>query len=376
MRRGHPVESANGVDRRQLARHDGHLVPESKNNDDWRAQFWTGLTTPSASALASAAATVLVLGGFAAFKTGPGWFADGGTRWLAADPEDDAAFIIARLQDLDSFPPGGVVLLGGSGLREAITSPQSLAEELSKRAGRPVGVTDLSMNGETLIESAYLAAEVDQPSLLLVALSPPRFQYTAEHQYQRLHPPRTGLFNEVLVDEMSRLGWAPPLQTGFPLIDMPGIYGARLPQVPANLIRGGTEQRTHHYLGQHPPPPESISLDWDQRITDFQAEKDRHRATLARMAEWSEEHGHSVVLFEGPLRKDVFGDDGEQEFYGLYEALAGDLPAELDLPRVTVEGAGLLPTDYADPVHLNNKEAMARVTSLLAERLLPHLPEP
>ncbi|MEZ4320670.1 MAG: hypothetical protein R3F61_24520 [Myxococcota bacterium] len=356
-------------------------MSEPAADPDFMDDFRTGLSTPSIAAIGATSGTVMLLGLLSTALAGPSWFMDGRVRWLAETDTDDAAFVSARMFDLDPFPPGAIVLLGASGMRESLTSAAALQEAVSTRLGREVPVIDLMMDGMTQIEAAMLAAEVTDrlegrggaPTTFVISLSPIIMQYPPDEMTAALKPPRLGLSNAVFDDELRRIGWAPPSHTGWPMIDFPRLYAIRLPQVPVNLLKGGIERRDHEYLGVRPRNRGELSFDWDKRVANLETWAPMNRGVVERMVERARAAGHEVVDLQNPLRTDIFGDAGEKAFFDLWFELERDLIGQLAVPVFTVDGAGIGPDDFADPVHLNNVEVQARVTAVVADQLAAHL---
>ncbi len=345
------------------------------SEESFGTRFWRGFTQPSITALASASASVMLCGALTLFGAGPWMLTDGRVRTFAADDEDDAAFVTARVWER---PEAGtdtptVYLVGGSGLRESLTSTEALEDGLIEASGREVDVVDLTMDGQTLVESAGLAAvaNTEPPGIVVLGLSPVRMQYSAEAMRPAIDPPRLGIRNDTFLEELAIAGVRVP-STGWPLLDASRLYLPRLPTWPLHLVTGGTEQRVHAYLGVT-PQLDRFSEDFTERLALLEENFDIHAATVKRLVERARDAGHTVLIYEGPLRTDIFGDPLEPTYFDTYAARSAALKDRLQVEVVSTAPARLQPTDFADPVHLNNADAQSRVTETVIEQLTPHI---
>lgn len=330
--------------------------------------FLSGLTQPSGTALASLLASVLVCFLMACSTLGPTLLAD--PRWWAAHPHDDDIFVTAMVEDLDTLPPGSLVILGASGMREAYTDPGALSAALEARAGRPVPVTDLSTNGQTLSEAAMLVEALPRPSTVVVGVALLNFLRPDSNVLGSLNPSRLGVRNEAWEREVRRWGGTPRPATGVPFLDQFRTYGPRLARVPLNLLRGPVERERHRYLGVHPDPahPEP----YDGRLIELETWSGRHVEVLVDLNARARELGHTLVVFETPMNASTWGTKEEAAFFARWEAIPQALRAE-GLDVVALPEGLVGHEDFADPLHLNNTQAQARVTQALADALAPRL---
>lgn len=330
--------------------------------------FLSGLTQPSPLALGSMAVSALLCFGLACATLGPELLSD--PRWWAANRHDDDIFVTAQVEALDELAPGSVVLLGASGMRECYTGPEALSEQLAARTARRVPVLDLSTNGQTLSEAAILMDALPEPATVVVGVALLNFLRPESNVLASLNPSRLGVRNEAWEREVRRWGGTPRPATGVPFVDQFRTYGPRLTRVPLNLLRGPVERQRHRYLGIHPNPnrPEP----YGNRLKELEAWSERHIQVLVDLKAQAAAQGHTLVVFETPMNARTWGTPEEQVFFTEWEGVPTALRAAgltvVALPEGTVNG-----DDFADPLHLNNLEAQARVTESLADLLAPHL---
>lgn len=343
-----------------------------------REDFLHGLKTPSISALAGAAATVYALGALCVATVGPSWLTDGNVRWLASGPEDDYAYATAAVLEMD---PGDetVVILGGSGTRESLSTEADLEQALAERLGRPIDVLDMTTDAQTLIEGAGLLDEVGAPPHLLVVfgVGGHTLSTSTDDLYVPYSMPRLGFRNGVIDGEFARLGWPAARETGWPLVDNRNFYLVRLPFIPVNLLRGGTERAQHRFLGLPPLAAENIHTDWSHLLGRFRENHAMNLEILGRSVDRVRERGGRAVILEAPAWEAWFGSDEESAFYAEVHGAIARFAKDRGLPVWTLDrDAGLAHADFRDPAHLNNTDAQERYAQALVGRLAPLLSEP
>lgn len=333
--------------------------------------LWTGLTTPSTTALASASATVFgwlaLLGG----GLSPDVLRDGGVGWFASSPQDDYAFVTARVLDLERQGADRplVVVLGGSSTRESLTGEDDLEARLAAR-GVEVEVVDLTADAQTQIESAALLDRLPAGAtgFVVYGVSANRFTQARAEMETLGSAPRLGFRSPRIDQEIVLAGGTPAPPLPLARLDPWQFWVLRLPVVPLNLVRGRQIRQQHRYLDLPHAAPGEIRMDWDVELAGLRENGAYHAEVLGRtVARLRQERpGMGLALLDGPWYE-AWSPPGydaawAERLRSVSEAVGAPVWA-LD------EVAALQPQDFRDPTHLRTVEAQQRYTDAVADRL-------
>lgn len=320
-----------------------------------------GLTRPAWEALASAGVTVLALAGAAVASLDPATVRDQPGVFVQ-DGKDSYGFATSAVLAAQARDPGPwtVVLLGGSGLREAVSSEAALEAAIEEGSGRDVQVHLLSTSAQTIDESRAILRSLPPGGSVVIGVGA----------------------NRLVADdpELARFGLDLPgvphgARTGVFGLDHAAFYAPRAWGFVRSRLWGPVPEATHQYRGQEPKGERSWARYRSQVTGRYPRLVDETFATLSEMV--SEAAGWDVTLLETPRnpRKREFADIEavEADFavrLDAYVAASGVRRLELD------DEAGLVEDHFVDWIHLRDADACDRYTRTLGSALAATLASP
>jgi hypothetical protein len=363
-----------------------HTNPTSAAEIAFLSPLWRGITTPSLAALAVAALVMAAMVVGALVLITPARIHGDRAGLLAGTPLDDFAFATARANALASSErtDTALVILGGSGVREAYESPVEVARIASAESGYALEGVGLAAHGQILWETLMLADSIprDRPALVLIHVSPYLLAASVKELEGLVEHPRVGRRSEMFDSEARRQGVRPQIRFGNHFLDNLDYYLLRIPIAVRHLTTGTRPDFVlHRYLEGN----RSTRQMWRQtapRVLDrwshYDARVDANYAVLLRMMETLARHGNKRIAFvESPLNPAFLVNFVQPDFYRGYvarmQAFARCTGVPYWLPQRVV---GLEPDVFYDWAHLNASAAQARMARELAGRVADELSRP
>jgi len=348
--------------------------------------FWAGATLPSAPALAGSLLVCAGLWTLCAVTLDEALVASG--RMVTFESDDYAAVAAEalRLRESPAPSPTSVVVISASSTREAISSPDQLADEVARRAGvrghtiRPVMFTAGAIAPvEALALSDWLPD--DFSGVVVIALSARLLGFTADELQALVSKPRLPLRSPTLDAALPALGLTPRghWSRNF-FLDNSSFFLAR----PAALksLRGKPPRPRFHQIGGLPDPTPEEWARLARRVRDwllrYEAGRERNLALYARLAARLQERGAEVAFVQSPRNPDVqaraMEDPAVAAAWETYRAdvrrFADEVGAAFWDPG---EAVRLAPDEFKDYSHLDRQGARERFTQALAKEIAQRL---
>jgi len=348
------------------------------------AEFIRGATRPSLGALLGAACVGAALLGVCAWgitphliATKPGYF--------EVDKRDEFAHLTARTLQIAESPVDGtsVVIIGDSSVREAISSPEDLEQQLLEKSGQHVTVKLLAAGGLTQWGTVAITDNIRDhiKGVVLLEISPYNLSMDEEPltEYERT----VAVESEAFRDEIRKFGLTPPPHTGNYFIDNYRFFVAR-PACLWNLVYEPLNPPQHFI--EHPRA-------WSRRqwarayarvwawVPHYDENKARNLAIYQRMIErLRKNRGITVALYETiespQIQSLAHGSNDKKTKARYYTDMAAFLHENhLELLDVASE-AEVGNRDFWDPFHMMTDNARRRYTAALANRLAELLAPP
>lgn len=337
--------------------------------------FWAGLTEPSGRVtLAALVLSFAVLYGLVAaldltaehLRRSPGDF--------ALRTTDDYAFATARALDLAAARGPVVVVLGASGVRESLTSPEALSERVAAR-GVSAEVHVVGSADQTMAESAGLIGIAPPgPGLVVLSVGSVRLAPLPQHAEIPLRNPRLGLD----LPETRRMAEARGLRADW---RSPGAWlgpwgtfaAPRAFEVLRSRVFGPRPERLHYFDGMPGKADRAMYAAYESYLEVVPAEEIArgYRDLLATIA-LAEGRGYDVVTVKTPTDPSFFGPTAAARMAEIDAALAADLARDgiEQWEPLQVPASALY-----DWVHPSDPEWRARWTDALAQKIAERMSE-
>ena len=339
----------------------------------WRS-FWRGATTPSLPALLIILAVNLT--GLIALAVGfEGWMARGGDRYLAANAFDQDIYATTKSLDLarrrHSHPI--VAIMGGSAIRSMFLE-QELDRLLREKTQVPVNVYNLTTFRQSVWEMVALidAIPKDTQGLVVVEAGLCPYAFGPEDLRQLVLNPKLGLRSQLFDDEVRRAGFEPGGRIGIYFFDNGRFYIPRMSDWMTRLHRFPIMEVPTPFLGPNPHPlvPRWGGKPYSDRLRQHRGDVEANVAVLERLAQRMKQTQLSMVLLDAPVSRKFLGDFGHLVEWRDHRDRMRRLAADYHIPFLEiVDAAGVEESDYFDYCHLTARDAVERITAVLAEHL-------
>ncbi len=342
------------------------------------AAFLHGATTPSVLAVGGAAAVLLAWWLAALTLITPRLVGALPPELLLNNAGDDYAALTQEvfLQQRRAWEGPTVVLVGPSALREAISSPSSLAGKLTDLTGSPVTVVDLHADDLNIWETGAVAEALPRglEGVLVLTVSPSKLGQPLVALEKRATRPRLGWSSPLVEAEMVRARIDPPLRTGIYAVDNRGFLFARARRLPQRLWDPPELKIRRHRWKRAANQQRLVRINAKNQRAKTKSYPTRGAANhevLGRIVDTFQARSSArIVLLEAPARADL------REVIGpaIWDAYRRDIQA-FAKSRTGVRYLNLNHQlehdDFVDYLHVHDKKAEKRYTAALAKALAP-----
>jgi hypothetical protein len=344
--------------------------------------IWQGFVTPSLGSCLGAFAFVVLELAFCCIYITPERLARIDPKLLMEGPDDDYANITVKALRLHfgTTPGLGVAYLGASSARQALLnseSPATIEGYLASEIGEKTTFYFLSGDAESMVDGIALSEQLPRGfrGVVVFMVSDYRDE-EREIAFQKKDRLRAGSRLALYAPEADRADHTPAKRSGIYFLDF----------FPFFAMRRAAAARIDRSLPKAPlPAPSALTpaqqMAWEMwsaptwlRVRDDLASRDKlailHRdepVLESLVATWKK-NGLTGILLEAPDNPRF---DSMKE--GLHEVYKDEIPRLA--ARLGVEywdlnpEIGLVPTDFADHVHLVNRGARFRFQAAFVKRL-------
>lgn len=337
-------------------------------------EFARAAVQPALPPLLGALAIVIALFTIAITTITPTFMARIDPGMLMTDERDEFGFLTAYAFHLRHDPPKSptVVLVGASGFQHAIPSAKVMSEMLSEKLGRPARVSNMTIGGCTLWESASIIDFLDDrvQGVYVVNVSMSKLGWPDSRMEFLSQSPRLGFSTELFDEEVREAGYRPSSRTGIYALDNFKFLLARLKSL-RNIVIGPVK------ISRYSPTAHVVSEDeWPEHIEeylpflrDYEEHNKARYASLSRLIEHVRANRSEIALVQAPMNPRMtraIPDELKQRYQQELEAFADDH----DVPLWELDAeAHLTEDDFRDRSHINSPEARRRFADALTNRL-------
>jgi hypothetical protein len=302
---------------------------------------------------------------------------------------NDAQFITANgIELLGSGNEGpGVILIGGSTLREAVDVPH--LDKTFAANGRELDVQDMSFSAQRIIDSIAVVDFIPEAykGVVAVGINPVRIggKFKAS---ELIHDRRIGILGPTLMEEAQHWPVEKPEPTGLYAWDNRRFLLALwkdIVRIVPDIVRG-TKKRDrvirHFYLDLPPRDDESLLHHFDQveiSLSQYDELAPLNLAALSRMNGYLRQRGLKMVLVETPLNPrfvESLGKRLDKDFYARFSAQIQSFAKTQDIPYLRPAASIDVPAgDFYDWAHFRTQSAQYAFTETLEKQLRPYLKE-
>jgi hypothetical protein len=281
-------------------------------------------------------------------------------------------------------PELGVVVTGGSSVRDCMQSEHALARRLSRRMEERVRVHLLASPLQATWEtSAFLEHLPDDfRGAVLMTVSPSLLTFDEERMEQSRRSAFVALDSPSLRTAIADAGLRPPLHTGIFLIDHAWFFAFRARSIGWHWLHGSPIGFSPHTYAEGTLAPETEWTRYTEEMTKRLADLERLSspnlgilaAAIERLRQRHEVRVALLVPPHHPRALEILG-AGFRDYRAVLERFARE--QRVDLWRLDRE-ARLTAADFYDWVHLTGDSPRRRYQAVLAQRLaalLRELPE-
>ncbi len=333
--------------------------------------FWRGLTEPSGPVLGLAVVVGLALAAAVPAAIDDAMLRDRPGRF-ATDPRDDAAFTTARMLRMDEASTAPAILvLGGSAVREALTSPEALIHEVVERGVRAEVHVVASADQTLYLSDAIFDRAPRGGGMLVLGMGAYRVAPLPHLQQAEADAPRFGVDLPRLREHLAEDGVvAKPWAVGRWASPRLSFLLPRAWHAVGRWGSGDVLEATNWWPYGSPPIAQVVFEDYAAWLRDVPESVvvDQFQAAEA-LVRRARDAGYDVALLRTPANPTYFPPDVAQAM-GALDRRVDEWAKGHGLDWVD-PGVGLDigPRDLIDWCHLNHAEKEAAWTSALADAL-------